>query len=264
MRIAVCSAVYQRAALAVPWWHGVQRIVLTFRAAGHVACAFVGGDEDVHRDLCADNGACWVEVENKPLGHKWNAVAADALSWGADYLFILGMDDFFTPSLLALYPPVLHAGHPYVGLRSLYFYHTQLRQALHLCTGWHGELPFTRGRSNVVRVRTKTMQRTAIFGCGRVLHRSLFQQPGDEFWEASRNHALDASLARRLRLPSAHLLPVNDRTAFVLDVKTASDNITPWERLQESFALPLLPDLSILAAVPEWPALLQLSSNEST
>lgn len=251
MTIAFISAVWRRVSLTAVWWQQMDRFRAVFQQHGFETFTAVSGSEPEHAALCRAHGGLWVEHENRPLGAKWNAVAHAALARGADYLFILGSDDFFSTSLLLQYADALKDRVPYVGLDGLYIYSLPLDQLL----SFH---PRIEGRHLVIQPtpdHPKLMiaypkNNPTLLGSGRCIQRSLFMNR-ETYWDADRDHGLDASLARNLVLPLPKLL-VRDSDSFAVDVKSGGANIWSFDHLRDTCA-PAPPEL--IHSLPEWEAL---------
>lgn len=234
MRIALCTAVWQRYALAPIWWQGVSRLQRRFAAHGLTLTVTVAGSEPTHQRLALLHNAAWIPVENRPLGAKWNAAVEAACRSGADYLLILGSDDFLSDAVVDRYAVLIREGWYYLGLGSLYFYEPRSdRLALYnLCRGRYG----------------------SPLGAGRLLHRTLLEPQGFRPWLDCLNRALDADMRRRCDLPPGRLLHMGGDLVAV-DVKTDT-NIWSFDRLAEAY--PALDYRTSPLPIPEWPALAQL------
>jgi hypothetical protein len=223
-----------------------------FVNAGHSAEIFVAGSEIEHRDLCESNGCQWVEHENEPVGAKWNAVARRALDWAADYIFILGSDDFFSDSLIAEYVDLPRQRVVHAGLRGVYIYEPESDRLLSLMAN-QGRFCTKPGDSDL-RVAKKGSKPAV--GTGRLVHRSCFDWH-ETYWEPHKNRALDASLQKTLRLPPARLISLSEGRLAV-DVKTGT-NIWSFDSLAEVYSGCLLESSDILHSLPEWEAIRSLA-----
>ena len=84
---------------------------------------YVAGSEGEETRLEAERiGHHYIEVDNDPLGAKFNAAVRMALDDGVDYVLIMGSDTFFMPSLWDQYRDLVNAGIQYVGIRDLYMW----------------------------------------------------------------------------------------------------------------------------------------------
>lgn len=237
----------------------MDRFRAVFRQHGFETFTAVSGSEPEHAALCRAHDGVWVECPNRPVGTKWNTVARAALARGADYLFCLGSDDFFSTPLLLQYAAALKDRVPYVGLSSLYIYSLPLDQLLSFhprIVGHHLVVQPTPDHAKVL-IRYPKGNPT-LFGAGRTMHRSLFEGRS-AFWDADRDHGLDASLARNLVLPAPRLL-VHNLDSFVVDVKGGEENIWSFDHLRDTCA-PEAPEL--IHSLPEWGALRALRTSVS-
>lgn len=237
LRIAVVAALWGRQLLAPLWWQAVDRLAAAWDAAGHTVEVVVGGSEAEHQVRAEAHGAVWVETPNQPLGRKWNNTMAAAFERGADYLLVLGSDDFLAPALVEAYLPHLARGERYIGLAGIYF--TDLAT----------------GRTCLFRGYAKGHRRyREPVGAGRLLHRSLLLDGRP--WDELKERGLDSSMTERLQLPAAALLPVGPH-AVAVDIKTA-ENLWRFHRVVRSAGGPVQVDPAFLASLPEWEGLRSL------
>lgn len=258
MKIALCSAVWGRVPLTRVWWRGIERVVKTFREAGIEAQAFVSGSESAHGRLhlkYEESGvaAPWVEAPNRPLGHKWNLTAQAALAWDADYLFILGSDDFFDDRMVREYARLAQSGMDYAAMRTIYMFEPSSGRAILFdnakrlkpspVDGPHD------GKVQIVYLgASKADPAKVTMGAGRLIHRKFFEGHS-EFWEPQKSRALDASMQKLLQLPEAHI--ISSDIGIAVDVKT-EENIWPLDDLIEWYPDCALPDTTVLSSLPEW------------
>ncbi len=197
-----------------------------FAQHGHTLTAYIGGSERPHRALTERHGGVWVQAPNQPLGAKWNAIAAKALL-DADYLLILGSDDFCSPGLLDCYCTQLGYGVEYVGPEGCYFHDLAECQTVRF-PGYGPDHP----------------RHGEPIGAGRLIAAHLITT---DPWDADLDCGLDASMTRRLGLPPAVLIPAGPG-AYLVDIKTAT-NIWRYEHV-ESSSQP--DDGEALESLPEW------------
>lgn len=239
MQLAVCTPLWGRHHLAPLWWRAVVRLRTAWQAAGHNVEIVVGGSEPEHRARCEAHQGIWVETPNRPLGRKWNNTMEAAFWRGADYVLILGADDFLAPAVAAALLEAVVAGERYVGLAGIYFYDLGTGRTC-LFPGYpaghfrHGEP----------------------VGAGRLLHRSLLFDGRP--WDDDREKGLDRSMTQRLRLPPAQLLEVGPG-AVAVDVKT-DENLWSFDQMAGRRAIDVDPPW--LGALPEFPALQALRAAE--
>ena len=238
--VAICTAVWRRHALARLWWAGATRLARRFATHGIRTRLIAAGSEPAHARLARAHGAMWCRVANAPLGRKWNAAAETACLAGADYLLILGSDDFLSDALVDRYAALLRAGWLYVGLSGIYFYEP------------------ASGRLALYQLRRKGQTRYgAPIGAGRLLSTRLLQTTNGRPWQDGLNRRLDASMTRTALLPPARLLRVGPGCEAV-DVKTAA-NLWTFDVLHERYPrLRLRP--GPLRDIPEWPGFAALAT----
>ena len=233
MKVALVSALWGRFPLALPWWHGVTRVRSHWQARGCDAEIVVAGSESAHYRLAEQFGGIWAEAPNAPLGAKFNAAASLAYHRNADYILILGADDFLSPRVVDIMANrVLRDGKPYVGLSGCWFYDLATGRACMLEEYAAGHV-----------------QRGNPIGLGRMVHRDLLPASGRP-WDDRVNRGLDHSMATRCQLPAATIVPASELNVAV-DVKTA-DNLWSFDHLAGSFRLGVRVDPKPLWEIPEW------------
>lgn len=263
MKVALCSAVWGRVPLTEVWWKHLFRVRTTFHQQGVDAQVFVAGSESAHLQLCNKYLAHWVEASNSQLGEKWNKAARAALDWGADYLFILGSDDFFDDAMIREYARQAKAGVQYAAIRAMYMYEPSTERAILFDNRNRLKpTPPDGNKSHVQIIYLGESQQdplSVMMGAGRLLHRSLFANR-EHYWEPNKSSGLDASMRRTLALPTPHVIPIE--TGIALDVKTAA-NIWPIDTLIDWYPGCELPDTHLLAGLPEWDDIRHLAFNTS-
>lgn len=254
MKIALCSAVWGRVPLTRIWWKATDRLCYTLRSSGIDARVFVGGSESAHFQLCATSRhGQWVEAANGQLGEKWNSTARAALAWGADYIFILGSDDFFDDAMIHEYARLATADVPYAAMRTIYMYEPISERAVLFDNAKrlkpsHADSPDPSKCQIIFLGESQKNPALTTMGAGRLIHCSFFEGH-DTFWSPNKSSGLDASMTATLGLPLAHIVPTE--TGIALDVKTA-ENIWSLDSLIEWYPDCELPNASILAGLPEW------------
>lgn len=233
MNIALCSALWHRHTLAPLWWRGITRLQRRFARHGHTLSVTVSGSEPKHRTRALRHGATWVECENTPLGQKWNAAVEAACLAGADYVLILGADDFLSNPIIEWYAERLRERWLYVGLAGIYFYEPSTER--------------------LAIYQPATAEYGAPIGAGRLVHRVLLEDQGYRPWADWLNRRLDASMARRAKLPAARLFHVT-REAPALDVKTRA-NLWTYDTLATGYAAPHIVAQRGPLRLPEWGAI---------
>lgn len=270
MKIALCSAVWGRLPLTRVWWKGISRIRERFAEERIESRAFISGSEAEHQDLCRVQDGVWSECGNGKLGEKWNCAVRAGLAWGADHIFILGSDDFFSDALIKQYARLIYAGTPFVSLDAIYVHEVSSNRTLLLDTNAQktgsmqrlddSEIIYRYHHADGSKRRTTRVPNEQMkVGAGRLIQRSYFEGFTD-FWDASRAIALDLNMVHRLSLP-APLFVIHPH-GFALDVKTG-ENIWSFDRLLSWFPTALRPDAGVLTSLPEWDDIRALTSPES-
>jgi hypothetical protein len=209
-----------------------------FRANGIEATVYAAVSEPEHVQLTEEFGGIPLEVPNLPLGNKWNTVMSRAHKEAADYLFIVGSDDFFASSLIERYIPFMKDGHPYIGIEGMYFCEPSSRRALHF---------------PAYPIEHKLWGQPV--GSGRMIRRGLLP-PRPWAWFA--DIGLDGDITVQLWNHHRVLLPVSCDGPAV-DVKTGT-NMWSYDKLQQSYKGAPLASVAIedvLRALPEGEEIMQ-------
>lgn len=77
------------------------------------------------------DGLNYLEVDNHPLGAKFNTGCMAAKETDCDYWTIIGSDCFFRPTIWEPISEYLHAGAPYIGVKDLYMWKPDDRLAVY-------------------------------------------------------------------------------------------------------------------------------------
>lgn len=237
MRVALCTAVWRRHALTRIWWAGARRLCRRFAFHGFTAHIVVSGSEPAHASLARQHGATWLRIANDPLGRKWNAVAERACCDGADFLLILGSDDFLSDAIIDRYVDLIRAGWLYMGLQGIYFYEPASQ------------------RLALYQLRIGKNRHGAPIGAGRLISTRLLRSCQYRPWQDTLNRRLDASMTRGSNLPEARLIRVGPAMQAV-DVKSGT-NLWDFDVLHERYPRLKLLD-GPLEQIPEWERLAKL------
>lgn len=243
MRIAICTAFWGRLPLANVWWAGATRLRQLAERRGHSLEIWAAGDELHHRKLCARYGGRWVEAGNSPLGAKWNKLTKAAWQRGsADYIMILGSDDFLGDYTFLAMLAGAEGVQPHVGLRGIYFLNQPTREV----ALWRGYPPSDSKYGQPV-------------GAGRMIQADLLDKLDGQPWDNARMSGLDGSFIRNVQPPMAWLVEVGP-SRVALDVKYSA-NIWPFAHLVQSLDLEPAWAGEIGRQIPEWNALLRLKAD---
>jgi hypothetical protein len=234
--VGICSALWQRYPLTAIWWQGVQRITRRLEDHGIRSTVTVAVSEAWHILTAVQHQAETVMVPNEPLGMKWNAAVEQACAFGADYVLILGSDDFLSDPLIDRYAALIRDGWLYMGLSGLYFYEPATQRL-----AYHESGPATYGNP---------------LGAGRLLHRTLLERTGHRPWSDTISRRLDTDMRLRLDLPPAKLMAVTPEEPAV-DVKTET-NLWGFDRLRVAYGTTMVEAGHPRLEIPEWEAICAL------
>jgi len=161
------------------------------------------GSERKRSKALAVPGTWYIEHRNKPLGKKFNAGIRKALEMGADYVLIMGSDQFADVSMLDKYIELMEEDVPYAGVLDTYV--LDGTRALY----WKGYSDERKGMP---------------VGPGRLIRRDVIESIGDLYANGlSRN--LDGSADAKLPDP----VVFSGKPYRFVSVKTG-ESITPARR----------------------------------
>lgn len=178
-----------------------------------------GSEGEASRSVAEKNGFSYVEVENHPLGSKWNAALSLLRDRNVDGVVILGSDDLVNERYFHVLKELLDQGCLLAGLDTFFVLESQNGRLME----WMGYLPPRQGES---------------IGAGRFLHRKLLELMKWHLWEDGLHEGLDKSMWGLLRGAAARNglnfspITINSRAEGIVltDVK-GSTQITGLETL---------------------------------
>lgn len=132
--LCVIVAMWQR--------HELARLMLDSLAAQaqrlakrmQLSVVVAGSEQGVSRRIAANRGAIYVEVENRPLGRKWQAALRRARRLEPTGVMVLGSDNIVNDELLRARAAMLEMGVDYTGFLDAYQYNPHHRTLIH----WNG------------------------------------------------------------------------------------------------------------------------------
>lgn len=202
--------------MVTPFW---KRPILTWRYLNHMQrwkehsrglCKFtvvmVGSEKARSRSLVEGTGFWYIEHPNDPLGAKFNAGVKKALSIGADYILIMGSDQFADVSMLDHFTELMEQNVPYAGVLDTYVLDDATNRALY----WKGYTDYRKGRP---------------IGPGRLIRSDIAAEWDGEIYDRGLNRNLDGSADARLPEP----VVFSGKPYRFVSVKTG-ESITPAER----------------------------------
>ena len=120
------------------------------------------------------------QVENRPLGNKFNAALQVAKEIDNDYVIMTGSDDLIHPALFDKYLAKILFNYPdFIGVEDCYFYNIITKEALY----WDGYKDERKGQS---------------VGSYRMFSRSLCRKLDYEFYRPDANRGFDKSMMLKL------------------------------------------------------------------
>lgn len=239
--VVILTAVWGRLEVTRVWYQFAKRMVMQCERAGMHARIVVGGDEPEHRTLAQEMGVEWVETPNRPLGAKWNNICESAFKdTDSDYLFVVGSDDVVSPALVDDYIKHMKKGTPYAGTQACMFYDV-----------------FNNTLFNFSQLGVTV-------GAGRLIHRNVLSVAKFRPWIDEKEKGLDNSMDTKLLRKTVATTKLSwDDRRFIVDLKS-DVNIWSYKRLRAVKPGETDQPLSIMACLPEWPAIQRLKDSISS
>ena len=122
----------------------------------------------------------FIEVQNRPLGNKFNVALQVAKERNDDYVIVTGSDDLIHPSLFDKYLKAIHFSYPdFIGVENCFIHNINTNESLY----WNGYKDERKGQS---------------VGSFRMFSRALCQKLNYEFYRPDANKGLDKSMMLKL------------------------------------------------------------------
>lgn len=189
--------------------HALNRVWLShMRSLGVPVYVVITAGDTANGDLCHEFSAHWTYANNRPLGAKFNRLAAYAPKW--HNVMLLGSDDLPSAEWIEQASAALDEGHDYILPTSCAIYHVATGNAVRLVQDTEGP---------------------RVFGAGRVFSaRARALVP--ELWPPLKERGLDGCSHRRLiKVVPPHY--VHTERPPVVDVKSGF-NLWPYRTWAES------------------------------
>ena len=202
INITIVTPVWQRPLLTAIYLRHLTRLVQSARGYGfNLGAVIVGSERGASYGLVQKlTSFNYVEHPNKPLGAKFNKGVEKALERGADYVLIMGSDQFVRPSIFKEYAAAIEAGHEYVGVHDTYIWDPDGGVAIY----WPGYTDYREGR---------------VIGPGRLISRKVLESlEGGLYNDEGGIRALDHSADEVLPEP----LVITGRPHLFTSIKTAN------------------------------------------
>ena len=182
----------------------------------------VGSEGPTSRKLCESRGFNYIEHDNMPLNHKFNAASRLARKFEPAAVILMGSDDWITSNAVTNSLEMLKKGLVAVGLLDLYF----MDLATLRLGRWPGYGFFNnKNRIWAWRNRGKTV------GVGRCFSYELMEELDWELWDpkAALSKWLDTNCDERIKALGHRIkgLKMADLGTFAVDIKGSDENVTP-------------------------------------
>lgn len=183
-RVGIVSAMWQRLELTDLVFSHIADMKAAVAPFMELLPVVAGSEGDASRAVAEQNGFSYREVENLPLGAKWNAALSLLRDQDVDGVVILGSDDLLNERFFHVLKTLVDEGCQLAGLDTFFVLEGRNGRLME----WLGYLPPREGES---------------IGAGRFLHRELLERLNWHLWEDGLNAGLDASMWRLLRADAA-------------------------------------------------------------
>jgi hypothetical protein len=145
-----------------------------------------GSEGRVTRRLVEARGAHYVEVENRPLGRKWQAALLRARKLSPDGVLVLGSDNLVNDAMLCGRASHLELGADYIGFLDAFQYNPHHRTLIH----WPGY--------GTPKKRGVPSREGEPIGSSRTFSARLLDKLEWKIWREDYNRGLDWSTTQKL------------------------------------------------------------------
>lgn len=157
--------------------------------------------DDESEQVCKDFDISYIYTENKSVSHKWNVAMTEAMNLTWDYVMITGDDDLYSDEFWNHIESRINLKVDYFGLRSIYFYEPQTKEACKF------KYPFDK-----------------MIGCGRFMSRELVTTCLP-LWDDGINNGLDKSSEDNILSHGFERDFIDTSYPLAVDIKT---NVNIW------------------------------------
>ncbi len=180
IKISICTPVWKRRKMREAYLDHIRSHVIKAGRKGISLTVSISGSEGEETRLEASSrGFAYTEIDNSPLGRKFNASIETAKElFDPDYFMILGSDTFFLPTIWDEYIKYIEEGVEYVGITDLIM-HDWMTDESFYWQGYHGK------------------RAGEPIGPGRLIHKNLIPETCF-LYDNLLDSSLDASATRRL------------------------------------------------------------------
>ena len=173
-----------------------------------VVCA---GDDPGDHKVCEEAGAVWMEINNHPLGRKWNRAFEWAAKFDPDACLFVGSSDWLSDNWIPVMRPYLDRS-DLIGTAGMYLVH--LAEEKLMCH-WPGYTNHRRGES---------------IGIGRMINRMLLDRLQFKPFNDAMPSSLDGSMIQNCTRHAARIQLV-DRS----ELKSLSISTNLWGNMHNFF-----------------------------
>jgi len=217
MKLVIITAIWKRPKVFNYFKTFYNRIRTDFKNEMNVECVVVGSEGKVSERQCDRKGMYYVEFDNQPLCHKWNAVSMACKELDPDYILCMGSDDIFCNRLMTEYLTLMKQSIDYICISDSYFFDVRNKFAIY----WAGYIEaYNKGVSA---------------GIGRCISKRLADGWGWKFWETGFDLVVDEGMERKLKSigHSKRMISCREKNSLALDIKS-KENMTPLEQWPNS------------------------------
>jgi len=180
IRLGVVSTIWKRFDLTDIVFANIAYLKDSLKEYVEIIPVAAGSEGNASRELALRHGFSYIEVENMPLGKKWNAALSLLRDKNVDGVIIVGSDDLLNEKYFKVLLENILAGHHIIGVDIFYMFD---RYSSRLFI-WHGYLP-PRSEEPI--------------GLGRFIHRHYLERMDYKLWDDASMNGLDASMWDKLR-----------------------------------------------------------------
>lgn len=171
MKILVITAFWRRFELL--------EIMLDNLAGLGIEVVAAGSEGAVSREIAQEHGAHYTEVDNQPLGQKWQHALFTARDYDPEAVMVLGSDNIVNQAIIDEWSRLLDEGYEYLGLYDAYQFNPEFWTLIH----WPGYVGKREGEP---------------IGSARCFSRAFLDRIKWRLWDTTLSSSLDWSATQRI------------------------------------------------------------------
>jgi len=216
MKVVITTMIWKRPEITKVWCTAIERIIKSFPEV-EFNILVAGSEGEKSRLLIESFNFDYIETPNQPLSNKANIRLKACKKYNADYVLLLGSDDFINNKTFNFILDKMKIGYDEIAPLDLYYYDT-VSKAFVYCQG------YTNHRKG---------EQLAI---SRAVSKSVLNKIGWQMFEPNKTKGLDYGSGKRLKaaVEKPYYYSIKENDLFIIDVKSET-NITKFQRRSNQY-----------------------------